>query len=750
MPPEKIMLGAHHVDVVGANRVTKTLDTDFICNDDDVVWIPYGETVPLNEEVKCEHLIVGGTLVAGDVDEFVLRVHTLTILPEGNVYLHNTGKVIINAVPINTAEDPEQIGGGIVNLGGLYIEGLPKTTHAKVTFPISWGNQLIVTEDVSSWQIGDKIVIPDTNQPGEIGANIEERYIADFIGNTIELDSPVDYDHKGWVDETGVSKELFSIINLNQSISIESENPEVLRGHTINIGRADYIAKNCAFKDLGRTTTEPLNSFNMMTGQPGTNQIARYATHLHHYFGRPHGRDYQWEMHQVVVNGSAKWGISIHNSYFGKLSDSVFYDCIGAAIVTEESHSYGNDIVNNVVIGSKKPGSGQRITDRSGRNDNFGDFWHDRVGLGLGSAANNIKNNEIYSCKEGIGMVGFGTTGLRFPITRGISMSQFTGNTRAVYNSETKQFEDGDWFYFSQKYGETQSKGPYPFGDCSNNKVMGCWRGIETWTANSFVDYDERFFENLSIFNAKYPTDFEDHQETALYGWKICGDFSIGYNEQGIPGNYAIVYKPGYEFGENYIGCEFRGYTCCYRQINPVDYVNFINCTIQCDMVIYQPMGSRNQSCRTLFKNCKFPDINGKNPDFISGWFTKYGPILFSCYKNNKKNAGMLDPVSIEIRPWHDGRYLKVYNYAQHKDWKVDQKCADKLVNPEDYLSDFPPGVTSQAELVALGTPIYGEVIPDNAEQFGQYFYASEIRLEDRVEVLEQLVEKLMRCCHDS
>lgn len=37
MPPEKIMLGAHHVDVVGANRITKTLDTDFICNDDDVV-----------------------------------------------------------------------------------------------------------------------------------------------------------------------------------------------------------------------------------------------------------------------------------------------------------------------------------------------------------------------------------------------------------------------------------------------------------------------------------------------------------------------------------------------------------------------------------------------------------------------------------------------------------------------------------------------------------------------------------------
>jgi hypothetical protein len=109
--------------------------------------------------------------------------------------------------------------------------------------------------------------------------------------------------------------------------------------------------------------------------------------------------------------------------------------------------------------------------------------------------------------------------------------------------------------------------------------------------------------------------------------------------------------------------------------------------------------------------------VNG-GPTFVAGDYPKYDINLW--LQVNAPDHKFLQPTTYTIRPWWDGRNLNVYHWFQKSDW-----TKPAIAAPNAY-GDFPPGVYSHAELIARGKPIFGAVMPDNAEPFGPFFYAAE------------------------
>lgn len=133
--------------------------------------------------------------------------------------------------------------------------------------------------------------------------------------------------------------------------TIRSENPAGVRGHVLFTQRADVDIRDSEFRDLGRTdASRPLNSATWLgdVATPGSNQIGRYALHLHHVMGPfPATKPYQFQIvgNRFLRNG--KWGgVVAHRSSFGLIQGN---DCRQATIcyVEEDGSETANQWINN-------------------------------------------------------------------------------------------------------------------------------------------------------------------------------------------------------------------------------------------------------------------------------------------------------------------------------------------------------------------------------------------------------------------
>ncbi len=702
----------------------------------DKVCVPVGLSVVITEQAICMDLVITGRVtIAGGK----LSVRTVTVLPTGYFGGTDAAKVVFRDFPIDTTKDPSQFGNGLIVIDGeVDFVGKPKKTWATPTNYCFLGQLAIEFKtSIDGWKAGDRIVLPHTLQD-DSQKTAEVCIIRMVEGNKVYLLDPVLNTHPFWRAPNG-DVESFDIGNLDQSIEFSSENPSGTRGHCMFTHHADVTLRNVVLRHLGRTTTAPLSSHTKnpdgtWTGIPGTNQIGRYSCHFHHCVGRENnGKPYQALVDSCVVESSPKWGIALHTSHFGAVTNNFLYDCAGAHIVTEDPLPYGFVIDSNVIAGNTR-GSGQRITERAHRNLAGGDHWHDRVGLGLESMMGQITNNRIYGCKEGIGMAGFETSTLYYPKKRGIMLTG-KSDPNAVTLAEYLGYRPP----LPRRY-------PFLF-DTSGNKVMGGRRGFETWTVNAYQDYPEKMFPGLKIVHCEIPTDFEDQRETTCYDWQILGDFSkiVAVTGNGVDIGNAVAFKGNYEFGASFIRCKFRGYSVAYRSHFPSDYTNFIDCEFECPMIVYQGQGSISGvegGWQGRFKNCKFNKVSGKLM-FIAGNYPKYHTLWFRqpAVPPAIPAKAYAVPVSVEITPWIDGRNIKVYHSIQHKDFAL-----PAITDPTKAYADLPVGCWTQKQFAEKGKPIFGEVTPDWCEvdpafQPGYFHIATitkPLTLEERVAELER------------
>ena len=140
------------------------------------------------------------------------------------------------------------------------------------TEPMAGQNTLNLSEVPAGWAVGDKVLIPDTRQlkHAELQANFgqawnaqaqwEERTISAISGSQVTLSQALTYNHKGGRASDGTLDFLPHVGNLSRTVVVRSENPAGTRGHGLFSQRADVDIRYVAWRNMGRTTTQPLDS----------------------------------------------------------------------------------------------------------------------------------------------------------------------------------------------------------------------------------------------------------------------------------------------------------------------------------------------------------------------------------------------------------------------------------------------------------------------------------------------------------
>lgn len=333
----------------------------------DGLQIPAGTTTTL-ERGTYPCMAVYGTLRLEP--EAKITVGTLLVYPQGALE-GTTGELVIADRPLDLTHDPEQFGTGLLVFGRVTIHAAMKTPFVRLAAPaLASQSQLSLGEAVSGWQSGDRLLLPDSRQingAAPTSDRLEETTIAAVTadGRSVTLSAPLRYAHDGAYDADGITRRLLPhVLNVSRRFVIRSENPAGTRGHVLLSHRAVVSISGARFVNLGRTRGEPVDSTTFELDeqrQPthhvthiGTNQIGRYALHLHHLLGPRGSNGPQFSLVNNVVEDARKWGITLHASSFGRVEGNVVYRAVGSGIMTEDGSERDNVIRGNFVLATKR------------------------------------------------------------------------------------------------------------------------------------------------------------------------------------------------------------------------------------------------------------------------------------------------------------------------------------------------------------------------------------------------------------
>ncbi len=376
--------------------------TGQVPTDNDRVMIPANITIQYSSlsSVHLNGMEIDGSLIFSTTVNTQLIVGNLTVMPTGTLQIGTAAnplpaslkaEIVIADQPLNLVTDPRQFGTGLIALGTVSIHGAaPSTTWIGLAAePHAGDSSLTVSSPVTGWQPGSTLILPDTRQDGSSASPQWEQVTIDHVvGNQIFLTAPLQFDHLGARNTSGVLELLPDVALLDRNVVIRSENPLGTRGHVFFTARANIDVEDARFQDLGRTDAlRPLDNStfdaNGNVTHVGTNQVGRYAVHFHHVMGPANATNtgYQFKFVGNTVDGSRKWAVAIHDSDFGLLDGNVIYNAQGAGFVTEEGTEIGNIFSNNITI--RMQGTGSDGKDGTQQND-YGrggsGFWFRRGG----------------------------------------------------------------------------------------------------------------------------------------------------------------------------------------------------------------------------------------------------------------------------------------------------------------------------------------------------------------------------------
>src|SRR5579872_7402652 len=184
----------------------------------------------------------------------------------------------------------------------------------------------------------------------------------------------------------------------------------------------------------------------------GTNQIGRYGIHFHHYFGpkQTPSNGYQFTLIGNSVDGSPKWGITVHNSHYGLIRDNVVYNTRGAGIVTEDGTESFNVFEHNFAMRSQ--GSGE-FAPSSGYGGPAPDPGGEGAGFWFRGPNNYIRNNVAANADAfGFGLAAGGLDTVRVPAFKGADTSRVE-ETIALDTTEARVLA----FTGNEAYGAMQA-----------------------------------------------------------------------------------------------------------------------------------------------------------------------------------------------------------------------------------------------------------------------------------------------------
>ena len=276
-----------------------------------------------------------------------------------------TAEIVIANTPLGGGvADPEQFGTGLLNFGKLTMHGAAMTpTFTRVAVePRAGHTTLTLSEPVSGWRVGDRA------RPAGHAAHQGKRSHGGGWINAVEpvgrADRPVDLGRRPCRhahQRAAIRSPRRARSERRARLPAARRQPDAqrrssarrarsgTRGHIISVHTADTDIRYALFRDLGRTTYQPLNTT--------TNLIGRYPIHMHHNRGPrprpPTATSSRWSATPSTAARSTtqfKWGIAIHNSHYGLIQDNVVYNYNGASIATEDGSESFNVFDHNFAL----------------------------------------------------------------------------------------------------------------------------------------------------------------------------------------------------------------------------------------------------------------------------------------------------------------------------------------------------------------------------------------------------------------
>jgi hypothetical protein len=211
-------------------------------------------------------------------------------------------------------------------------------------------SEIMLSEKVSGWRAGDKIIITGTKDPDESRDRMstEEATIARIDGDKLTLERPLLFAHLGTGEFRG------EVANLSRNVVIESADPAKARGHTMYHRKSAGSISYAEFRHLGKEGV-----------------LGKYAIHYHLVGNTMRGSS----VVGVSVWDSANRWVTVHGTNYLIVRDCVGYKSIGHGFFLEDGTEVYNVFDRNLAVHAKK---GKRLPKQVlpfDGNDGAGFWW---------------------------------------------------------------------------------------------------------------------------------------------------------------------------------------------------------------------------------------------------------------------------------------------------------------------------------------------------------------------------------------
>lgn len=256
--------------------------------------------------------------------------------------------------------DPEECPAIVCCGGRMDFHGAPMSrTWVKLGAPAQKGKaEVTLAQPVPGWRPGDRVIVTATNYPHIKGETklpdlrahheTEERFIRRVDGTRLELDRPLDFDHRA---EGGYRGE---VAILSRNVVVESAEPDGVRGHTMYHRDSTGSISYAEFRHLGKA-----------------GKLGKYSLHFHRVGDTMRGASV---IGASIWDSGNRW-ITIHGTNALVVRDCVGYSSIGHGFFLEDGTEVDNILDGNLAVlasaGAPLPDQALRFD----RNEGAGFWW---------------------------------------------------------------------------------------------------------------------------------------------------------------------------------------------------------------------------------------------------------------------------------------------------------------------------------------------------------------------------------------
>ncbi len=242
-----------------------------------------------------------------------------------------TGNATITLTDNVPGEDVNTMGdrGILLMRGKLNLHGNREHTWSKLARTAEKGASEIEVLDASGWRVGDMIVLASTDfDPRQA----ERRTIAAIDGNTITLDSPLEYMHFGeityGVDQRGEVGMLTRNILIQSS---EDSQENYFGGHIMAMIGSEMYVSGVELNRMGQHMN-----------------LARYPIHWH-LIGEGQGQ----YIRNSAIRDTYSRCVTVHGTNNLRVENNVTFNNVGHCFFLEDGIETGNVFANNLGIQTK-------------------------------------------------------------------------------------------------------------------------------------------------------------------------------------------------------------------------------------------------------------------------------------------------------------------------------------------------------------------------------------------------------------